>query len=256
MSTKYIYRMDDITPDMNWKRFWNYMHLFKKHGVVPLLGVVPENRDPELSVGRTEENFWEIIRELQNKGEAEIAQHGYRHMLKKTASKSYPRGICRFNHLSEFAGLSYEEQFNMIKSGREILQAHGIFTDIWMPPCHSSDKVTIKVLKDLGFRHVTDGIALYPFKYSGLSFVPQQLWKPKRMPVGVFTVCLHINKEAESLYNSVKRHTESGARICSFSEAAELYNNTHKRLLNGLFKTAYMLLRFLKQAFLHKGVQQ
>lgn len=246
MSAKYIYRMDDITPDMNWEKFWNYMSIFKEYGVVPLLGVVPENRDTGLSIGRTEENFWEIIRGLQKRGEAEIAQHGFRHILKNTVSKSYPGGIYGFKHFSEFAGICYSEQYGMIKNGKDILQSHGIFSDIWMAPYHSSDKTTLKVLKKLGFRYVTDGIALYPFKYQGLIFIPQQLWQPRRFPFGVFTVCLHINDSDDELYSKVKNHLKSGSNITSFNAVKEQHGGIYKSLMNILFSFFYSGIRYIR----------
>ena len=51
------FRMDDITPGMHWRRFEQFVALFDAHGVKPLLGVVPENRDPKLDVGPQNAGF-------------------------------------------------------------------------------------------------------------------------------------------------------------------------------------------------------
>ena len=42
---KIAIRMDDITADMNWKNFLALKELFDRHGICPLVGVVPDNRD-------------------------------------------------------------------------------------------------------------------------------------------------------------------------------------------------------------------
>ena len=47
---KIAFRMDDITPDMDWKSFEAFEQLFERYGCYPLLGIVPDNLDPKLSV--------------------------------------------------------------------------------------------------------------------------------------------------------------------------------------------------------------
>lgn len=246
MSSKYVYRLDDITPDMNWEQFCLFMKLFAENNIVPLLGVVPDNKDPNLSVGRPNESFWNIIRNLQNEGKVEVAQHGYRHELAKTKIKGYKLIKFGMPVISEFVGLPYTKQYEMIKSGMNIIRSNGIYTDVWMSPCHTFDETTLDVLSALGFKSVTDGIAMYPFKFRGLIFVPQQLWKPRRLPFGVYTICLHINDVDERLYNCVKKHIESDACIIRFSEAVDIKKGKIGLLVNAFFRIAYILLRYMK----------
>ena len=40
---KIAFRMDDITPDMDWKSFEAFEQLFERYGCYPLLGIVPDN---------------------------------------------------------------------------------------------------------------------------------------------------------------------------------------------------------------------
>lgn len=246
MSSKYVYRLDDITPDMNWEQFRRYMELFEANNVVPLLGVVPDNNDPNLTVGKTNESFWDIIRELQRKGKVEVAQHGYRHELAEIKMKE--SGLRKFgvSPLSEFTGLTHDKQYEMIKSGMRIMRANGIYSDIWMSPCHTFDETTLDVLTELGFKSVTDGIALYPFKYHGLVFVPQQLWKPRMLPLGVYTVCLHINNADGYIYDCIRNHIESGARVVRFSEAAAVEKGILGLAANAVFRILYSILRCLR----------
>ena len=48
MSTKISIRMDDITPDMDWTKFMRFKALCDKYRIRPLVGVVPDNQDPNL----------------------------------------------------------------------------------------------------------------------------------------------------------------------------------------------------------------
>ena len=47
---KMAVRLDDITPDMDWERFLACKEILDRHGIRPLIGVVPDNRDDLLKV--------------------------------------------------------------------------------------------------------------------------------------------------------------------------------------------------------------
>lgn len=244
MAAKYIYRMDDITPTMNWKRFWQYINLFKKYNVKPLLGVVPDNRDPKLMLEESNPDFWEILRKLQSEGSVEICQHGFQHKY-VTSEGGILGPKFGFKAQSEFAGLSYEEQYNKIKAGKDILEGQGIYTHTWMAPSHSFDANTLKALSNLGFKAITDGIALYPYKHNNMVFVPQQFWEPNRVLAGVVTVCLHTDTVRESLYEKIEDHLKSGAQFISFSDAAKYSETVSGFLINKIFRCCFLLrLRF------------
>ncbi|HEX3029179.1 MAG TPA: DUF2334 domain-containing protein [Clostridia bacterium] len=245
--TKYLYRMDDITPDMNWERFWKLINLFKKYKVRPLLGVVPDNRDPNLSIEQSNEGFWETIKSLREEGSVEVAMHGYQHVY-ETKDGGLLKGF-GFKPQSEFAGLPYETQYNKIKDGKEILTGKGIHTDVFMAPGHTFDEITLTVLKELGFKYVTDGIALYPFHRKGLTFVPQQIARPKNLPCGIITVCLHSNNTHDGYVKQIERHLSSGAGFISFSQAIEEAPTIYKEVLNGLFRLFYILARKLTKLY-------
>lgn len=51
---KIAIRMDDITADMNWKNFLALKELFDRHGICPLIGVVPDNRDEKSAYGSSQ----------------------------------------------------------------------------------------------------------------------------------------------------------------------------------------------------------
>lgn len=163
-------RMDDITPDMDWAKFMRFKALCDQYGIRPLIGVVPDNRDKNLHIDEPESapvnDFWQYLRELQQVGWC-IAQHGVTHSYATRRMGCFP-----LNRLSEFAGISYEQQYEKLKRGKAILSEHGIRTDIFMAPAHSFDRNTIKALKKLGFHRLTDGFGKEPYIRWGMIFYP------------------------------------------------------------------------------------
>lgn len=247
MGAKYIYRVDDLNARMNWQNFWKLMGLFSTQGVKPLLGVVPDNKDPDLIVEQVNNDYWEILNHLERDGLVEIAQHGYQHSLFSSRAKPILGKGAGFTSQTEFAGLSYKLQLEKIKSGKAILEDKGIFTDIWMAPNHSFDWITLKALRASGFRAITDGIALYPFSLRGLTFIPQQFWRPRFFPLGIITICLHVNSMDEKIYQRVKAHLESKAKIISFNEARKQLRGRFAGFLDRTFQLGYFLIRKTKQ---------
>jgi predicted deacetylase len=255
MAAKYIYRLDDITSTMDWHKFWRYMELFRRYKIVPLLGIVPDNRDLKLMAQNENPDFWEVMRKLHSEGAAEFAQHGYQHVYVTgnggLLGKKY--GYCE---KSEFAGLSYDEQLAKICAGQEILVREKIFTDVWMAPSHSYDENTLKALADLGFKSVTDGIALYPYKYKGLIFVPQQFWAPKKFPFGVITICIHIDTVEDSLYYSIEDHLSSKSKSEAFSSAKGSRITRFTSTMNILFKILFLLRLYINNCRLFLAVKR
>ncbi len=192
-------RMDDITPDMDWDKFNKFKTILDRYGVKPLLGVVPDNQDPKLTLNEAHEDFWDYIKELQNDGWT-IAMHGLNHLY--TTSKG---GIFPLNHKSEFAGYSYDKQCEMISKGRELLATHGINTDIFMAPSHSYDVNTLKALKNNGFTKITDGFGYEPYERYGMTFYPisanrSSVLKSSRDGAVTFVVHTNTMKDKEFDY--------------------------------------------------------
>lgn len=194
MGAAYIFRLDDITPGMDWDRFWALMHLFRRHGIKPLLGIVPDNRDQNLNRRPPYAPFWDTMRRLVDSDEIDIAQHGYQHILvHRPGAASLGPSVGIRKEVSEFAGDTYIDQAFRISEGKKILAQRGLSTTYWMAPNHSFDGNTLKALRCNGFTAVSDGIALYPYMERGLLFVPQTSWRARWMPCGVHTICLHTN---------------------------------------------------------------
>lgn len=163
-------RMDDITPDMDWEKFLRFRALCDRYQIRPLIGIVPENRDRDLHRCEPQDapvkDFWAYVRALEEEGWC-IAQHGVHHQYTTKKMGRFP-----LNRLSELAGLGYEAQYGLLKKGRDILRSHGIMTDLFMAPAHSFDKDTVRALKRLGFRGITDGFGDHPYIRWGMTFYP------------------------------------------------------------------------------------
>ncbi len=246
MTGKVIIRLDDVTPGLDERNFERVMSILRGANVRPLLGLVPDNRDPELNVQRASDNFWIRIRRMVDNGEVDIAQHGYRHLLYKTHGGILNR-VNFLSPLSEFAGRSYDRQFDMIRKGQELLRGRGLSSDIWMAPNHSFDQNTLRALKALGFTRVTDGVGLYPYRRDGLLFVPQQLWRARNISLlGIWTVCLHTNGMTEP---EIHRLAEILPRLraISFPDASIAPPGKTTAAVNMVFRWFYGAFRAVRK---------
>jgi predicted deacetylase len=172
------FRMDDICPGMDRRKFERFQRLFSAFDVRPLIGIVPENRDPSLVVDEPQPDFWERMRTLKARGWT-ISQHGYEH---RYVTKD--GGLLGINRASEFASLPYAEQLGKLRAGKVILKQQGLDTDIFMAPSHSYDIRTLDALLEAGFTTVTDGYAPFIYRWRSLKFIPCQLGRPKKIPPG------------------------------------------------------------------------
>lgn len=187
-------RLDDITPDMDWERFLTFKEMLDECGIKPLIGVVPDNRDENLHRAKAAGDFWEYIKELQKDGWC-VALHGCRHVY--TTKKG---GLFPLNRFSEFAGVPFEKQKEMLSEATEIFKKNGVRTDIFMAPAHSYDKNTLKALKELGYRKMTDGFGCRPYRWQGMTFYPISflLGRSLRKKRGYTTMVVHVNEVDEA----------------------------------------------------------
>ena len=81
-----LIRIDDIAENMNWELMEKCENLFDKYKIKPVLGIIPNNHDPELLNWPKEKNFWQKVRSWQNKG-WEISMHGYSHIYETETNK-------------------------------------------------------------------------------------------------------------------------------------------------------------------------
>lgn len=195
---KIAVRMDDITPDMDWKSFWAFAEMFDKYGIRPLLGIVPANEDPKLRVDAANPEFFETMKQLEKKGYV-LAMHGCRHVY---ATKK--GGLFPLNAQSEFAGKPFEEQKRLLSEGKRLLREQGIETSVFMAPGHTFDANTVKALSELGFTHITDGFGKGPYVRNGMTYLPISFLRRLAFSgrEGITTLVIHANHSTlQELHN-------------------------------------------------------
>jgi predicted deacetylase len=214
MPTRFLIRFDDITPGMAWTKFAPFERVADELDIPFLIGVVPECRDPSLTVEPERADFWHWLRGRAAKGWT-IAQHGYTHIYATSES-----GLLGIGSKSEFAGLPYSEQFQKLAAGKDILVREGLWHGVFMAPSHAFDTNTLKALKALDFKAVTDGYGFYAYDLEGLVALPQLLSKPLGLGFGIETICLHANTMSEAaIERMVDFITLHKSQVIGFGEA-------------------------------------
>jgi len=236
MNAKYIIRLDDACPTMNKDKWSKIEKILDKYNIKPIIAVIPNNKDTSMIVDEYDSTFWKKVKNWQKKGYY-IALHGYEHLYVTQNS-----GLIPFNKQSEFAGLSFEEQSKKIKEGWEIFKKHDIKTNIWVAPSHTFDKNTLKALKqETSISIISDGIGLNPFIKNGFKWIPQQLWRFKNMPFGVWTICLHPNTmsdmDIKQMGNFIKENKNKFVLVDEIKyKSCSLFNILFKIMYWSLFK--------------------
>jgi peptidoglycan/xylan/chitin deacetylase (PgdA/CDA1 family) len=162
------------------------------------VAIVPDNQDRGLNVAPARDDFWERVRAWQAAGWF-IALHGYQHRY-----VTQDAGLVGINQFSEFAGLPYETQKQKLVSALAVMRRHGVKPDGWVAPGHSFDAMTVRALLELDIQVISDGYYQRPVQHMGATWIPQQLWRFRRMPSGVWTVCLHANALSDSGFDALK----------------------------------------------------
>jgi len=189
---------------MNWDMWSRIESVLLEHKISPLLAVVPDNQDQKLVAGAAREDFWDRVRAFQARGWS-IGLHGYQHLY-----VTQDRGLIGIQARSEFAGLPAHVQEDKLRKGTQIFREQGINPDLWIAPAHSFDSITVDVLQELGIAVISDGLALAPhIDANGMFWVPQQLWRFRRRPFGVWTVCFHHNCWSDRQFGQFRRDIES-----------------------------------------------
>ena len=190
----YLLRLDDASEYMDLVK-WSLMEtLLDDQGIKPIVGVIPDNRDPDL-VGKYERNpqFWSMVKAWQEKGWT-IALHGHTHVY-----ESQSRGINPVNSFSEFAGIPLSRQRAKVQEGVGVLKKHGINPEVFFAPGHTFDANTLRALKlESGIRVISDTVANDIYFRDGFHFIPQQSGRVRKLPFRVVTFCYHPNTMSDS----------------------------------------------------------
>src|SRR5579863_10035621 len=96
---QYLLRVDDLCPTVHADRWHALEVLIEEFEIKPILGIVPDNRDPELCQSAPNPEFWPQMRALESAG-ASIGLHGFRHLCASRGCSLVP-----IHRISEFAGV-------------------------------------------------------------------------------------------------------------------------------------------------------
>ena len=197
---KYLLRLDDACPKRDIEKWDRMEYLLDKYGVKPLVGIIPDCKDPDFEKYPVDGQFWtERLSNWKQKGWI-FALHGYEHVFYTKNA-----GLNPVNKYSEFAGLSLEEQKDKIRNGVAILRSHSIEPKVFFAPAHTFDKNTIEALKqETNIRIISDVPANRMFSKYGVTFVPQQSGRVRELPFDIQTFCYHPNNMKDSDFDDLE----------------------------------------------------
>ncbi len=204
---KFIVRLDDACPTMRRASWDRIEEAATALHIRPIVGVIPDCRDPSMLIDPPEPGFWERMRRWQSKG-WHIALHGLNHLYHDDPKGS--RALVPFHRHGEFVGLPLDAQRALLRQALVIFSANGVAPTFFMAPSHSFDSVTLEALAvETPIRWITDGVSFRPFSRHGFLWLPQQTWGFRAVvPLGVWTVCLHPNtmrnEEVDDLVQALK----------------------------------------------------
>lgn len=187
---KYILRLDDASSKRDIDKWNKIESLLEKYDIVPLVGVIPVCKDPDMNIYSEDTMFWkETVKRWISK-DWDIAMHGYEHLF-----ESEDGGINPVNFKSEFAGLKYELQAEKIQKSISIFRENEIEPKVFFAPAHTFDKNTLIALQQYtNIRTISDTIATDVYCEDDFYFVPQQAGCCRSLPFEVVTFCYHPNK--------------------------------------------------------------
>ena len=240
--TGYIFRLDDIAPNMKWQMMSRVKNLFNNYNIKPIIGVIPKNEDRELkSYPLCNFNFWNEIKNLKENG-WEIAMHGYEHLYNKQHGKNDYMG---YGGNTEFVNLPFEIQLKKLNLGLEIFKKQNIDVKVFFAPNHTFDQNTVKACKILGFKSIVDGYGFTPYYENEIIFIPQLFYKLFVLPFGIQTLQLHLNYFSEKDFLNLEKFVKKNQKkIISFNDACKMERN---KILDKILRIAIKRILKLKR---------
>lgn len=244
MSARYMVRLDDACPTMRPETWGPLESLLDELGIKPVVGVVPDNRDPQLICSPADTDFWGRVRRWQAKG-WDIALHGQHHVYHPIPPDGRP--ILRLNDESEFVGLPLDEQKRRLSAGYAKMVEAGVHPRIFMAPSHTFDVLTLRALREAtDIRVIADGHALRAFDAAGFTWIPQQLWRYREMPFGLWCICLHPNTMSQADLHKVSADLRRRAAL--FIDTATALEQARRRtVLDHTFAAAFRVALKIKK---------
>ena len=208
MGHKYIFRLDDASPQMNVANWDRIEELLDAYDIKPIVGIIPDNRDPLFGDGNYGE-FWSRAAKWKEKGWT-IAQHGLHHKIEKADTSHCFQKVVETD--SEFVGKTVSEQKEMLKAGYDIMAGNGCEPTCFFAPCHTFDGATVDAVRELGlYDFISDGYSSHAFRKNGVVFIPSMFDAPHKL-IGVQTFISHPNfvtdEELEHFESFFRKHKD------------------------------------------------
>lgn len=234
---KYLIRLDDIAHNMKWDMYKKVKNLFNKYNIKPIIGVIPDNKDPKLlKYEGAIIDFWKEIKENQSNG-WEIAMHGYQHRYETNNEKN----LLEISGGSEFSGHSYKVQLSKIENAKKIFEKNNINVKVFFAPNHNFDDITIRCLLKNNIQYILDGYGLAPFYYNKIRFIPNLVGKLITFPFGLHTSVHHLNNYNKKDFEKLEKFIISNKNnIISFNESLNIKNKLIYKIL--VFFIKYILI--------------
>jgi peptidoglycan/xylan/chitin deacetylase (PgdA/CDA1 family) len=240
----YLVRFDDICPTLPWDQWSRMEEVLLANDIRPIVAVIPDNKDVSLHKGPADKHFWNRVRMWKKMGWT-IALHGYQHLYVSKSS-----GMVGLNQYSEFAGLSFEEQYRKLHAGLKIFKQEDLHPEVWVAPAHTFDENTLLALKSLEIKVISDGFHLWPHTdREGLFWIPQQIARFYSMPCGTWTVCIHPEDRLCSDPRLFRRKIERFREyIVDVPKILSLYSGKNPNLLGETFAQMLRWVKVVKSA--------
>lgn len=232
----FLVRFDDICPTMNWDIWDQIESILCDLDIKPILAVIPDNRDQEFKYCDERDNFWDCVRRWQALGWS-IGLHGYQHLYVTTNA-----GLLNWSSFSEFSGLKYEQQKSKLEKAIAIFRHERIEPRIWVAPAHSFDETTLRVLKELGIKIISDGFSFQPYlDLEKLFWIPVQVSRFRSIcSFGTWTVCLHHNTWTQKELNRFRHDvTRFRKKITNLDDVLVRHGGRSYSFADLIFKHAY-----------------
>jgi hypothetical protein len=88
---------------------------------------------------------------------------------------------------------------------------------------------------------ISDGFYFRPVHKLGATWIPQQLWRLRRLPAGLWTVCYHVNDFSEAQIKQFDRDlTRFRKDLLSISDVLARYQAGAESYVDVLFSTFWL----------------
>lgn len=241
---QYLIRLDDACPTMDNEKWGAMEQILDRHGIKPMVGVIPHNEDSKQLINPEDKDFWIKVKRWSEKGWA-IALHGYNHCY---SSQGGLKGLNPMWSRSEFAGLPLTEQIEKIKAGVSIMRKHGINPMYFFAPSHTFDENTLRALREESdIRIISDTIATRPYTIDDFIVIPQFSGQCREIKLqGLFTFCLHPNIMKESAMKKTELFIQEHKRDFTSFDSLNLDMIGNKCLFDKVLEKGYFLMRRIK----------